>query len=108
MTIPYEIELTPLLQPETPGGPALSAPLPFLGAVKVTIDVRAGRLESTVAELLALSEGEVLTLDRAVDQPLDVLLDGHVVARGTLVAVGDQFGLRVTETPSMSAPREPA
>jgi flagellar motor switch protein FliN/FliY len=108
MTIPYEIELTPLLQPETPGGPALSAPLPFLGALTVTIVGRAGRLESTVAVLLARRAGEVLTLARAVDQPLDVLLDGHVVARGTLVAVGDQFGLRVTETPSMSAPREPA
>ena len=50
----------------------------------------------------------MLALDRALDQPLDVLLDGHVVARGTLVAVGDHFGLRLTETPSMSAPREPA
>jgi flagellar motor switch protein FliN/FliY len=108
MTIPYEIELTPLLQPETPGGPAVNAPLSFLGAVKVTIDVRAGRLESTVAELLALREGEVLTLDRAVDQPLDVLLDGHVVARGTLVAVGEHFGLRLIETPTMTVPREPA
>jgi flagellar motor switch protein FliN/FliY len=108
MTIPYQIDLTPLLQPETTGGPAGRAPLPFLGAVKVTVDVRAGRLESTVAELLALREGEVLTLDRAVDQPLDVLLDGHVVARGTLVAVGDNFGLRLTETPAMSASREPA
>ena len=106
MTIPYEIELTPLLRPDTPGGPAVSAALPFLGAVKVTVDVRAGRLETPVAELLALREGEVLALDRAVDQPLDVLLDGHVVARGTLVAVGDHFGLRLTETPAMSAPRE--
>ena len=108
MTIPREIELTPLLQPETPGGPAVSAPLPFLGAVKVTVDERAGRLEVTVAELLALRESDVLTLDRAVDQPLDVLLDGHVVARGTLVAVGDHFGLRLTETPAMSARREQA
>jgi flagellar motor switch protein FliN/FliY len=97
-----------LLQPETPEGPAVEAPLPFLGAVKVTVDVRVGRLESTVGELLALREGTVLTLDRAVDRPLDVLLDGHVVARGTLVAVGDHFGLRLTETPAMCTSREPA
>ena len=52
MTIPYEIELTPLLRPETPGDPALGAPLPFLGAVKLTVEVRVGRLDTTVAELL--------------------------------------------------------
>lgn len=108
MTIPYEIELTSLLQPDTPGDPALGAPLPFLGAVRLTVDVRVGRLDSTVAELLALREGDVLTLDRAVDQPLDVLLDGHVVARGTLVAVGEHFGLRLTETPAMSPSRASA
>jgi flagellar motor switch protein FliN/FliY len=101
MTMPYELELTPLLQSEPPGPPALDAALPFLGAVKVSLEVRVGCAEATLGALLALRQGEVLALDRPLEQPLDVLIDGHVVARGTLVAVGEHFGLRLTETPSM-------
>jgi flagellar motor switch protein FliN/FliY len=51
-----------------------------------------------VAELLEMKQGAVLVLDRAVEAPLDILVDGHVVARGTLVAVGEHFGVRITET----------
>ena len=39
----------------------------------------------------------MLKLDRPVDDPVDVMLDGHLVARGRLVAVGDEFGVQLTE-----------
>jgi len=53
----------------------------------------------TVGELLAARENEVLLLDRAVDQPIDLVLEGNVVARGHLVAVDGSFAVRITELP---------
>jgi len=94
----HEIELEPLSD-GMQGRPVLSTAWPFLGAVKVRVCVRVGGTETTVSELLELKEGSVLALDRLVDEPLDVLVDGHVVARGALVAIGEHFGVRITETP---------
>lgn len=71
-----------------------------LHAVKVRLQVRVGQAELTVGELLAARENEVLVLDRGVQDPVDLTLDGKVVARGQLVAVADgTFGLRITELP---------
>jgi flagellar motor switch protein FliN len=99
----HEIELEPLS--EAIGGRALlTNALPFLGSVKVQVSVRVGGADVSVTELLDMQEGGVLGLDRLVDEPLDVLVDGHVVARGMLVAVGDHFGVRITEAPAAGAP----
>ena len=100
-TIANEIELEPLPTVESNGRPLVASALPFLGAVKVRLAVRVGGAEITVAELLELKQGGVLALDRLVEQPLDVLVDEHVVARGMLVAVGDQFGVRITEAATL-------
>ena len=103
-TVAHEIELEPLSDVELGGKPLLSSALPFLGSVKVRVAVRVGCIEISVAELLKLERGSVLALDRLVEQPLDVLIDEHVVARGTLVAVGDHFGVRLTQAASMTGP----
>jgi flagellar motor switch protein FliN/FliY len=95
--IANEIELEPLTEAPL-GKPLLSSALPFLGSVKVHVSVRVGSTEASVTELLQMKEGSVLALDRFVDEPLDVLVDGHVIARGMLVAVGEQFGVRITES----------
>jgi flagellar motor switch protein FliN len=94
-----EIELEPLSQ-DPLGQPLLGSAWPFLGSVKVQVAVRVGTAQSSVTELLEMKQGTVLALDRLVDEPLDVLVDGHVVARGVLVAVGENFGVRITETPN--------
>jgi flagellar motor switch protein FliN len=44
-----------------------------------------------------LSASDVIELDSEIDAPVDVRLDGKVIARGTLVAIGDNFGVRITE-----------
>jgi flagellar motor switch protein FliN len=95
----HELDLL-ALEPATEGAPLFgAAPLPFLKSVKVRVSVRVGETETSVSELLALKAGGTLTLNRLVDQPLDILVDNHIVARGTLVAVGDHFGVRLTEPP---------
>jgi flagellar motor switch protein FliN/FliY len=101
--VAQEIELSALQA--APDGAALltAGSMPFLKSVRVKVVVRIGQCEATVGQLLELKQGSVLALDRLVDQPLDVMVDDHVVARGTLVAIGDHFGVRLTEPPAVSA-----
>ncbi len=101
--IANEIDLSPLSGGQGAGAPLLPAQLPFLGSVKVRVSVQIGDTETTLGELLALKQGGVLALNQLLDQPLDVLVDGHVVARGSLVAVGEHFGVRLSETPTSLA-----
>lgn len=70
-----------------------------LHAVRTKLRVCVGEVEVTIGDLLAAREHQVLTLDRAVEQPVDLLLEGKVVARGQLVAVDGHFALRLTELP---------
>lgn len=70
-----------------------------LNAVRINLQVRVGQSSMTVGELMAARDGEVLVLDRATEQPVDLLLEGSVVARGQLVAVDGSFAVRITELP---------
>ncbi|MBB6091180.1 flagellar motor switch protein FliN/FliY [Povalibacter uvarum] len=98
-----EIELDPLSATTPSGMSVVDSMLPLLGSVRVRVTVRVGAAQLSVAELLELKPGSTLTLDRHADAPLDVLVDGGVVARGVLVAVGEHFGLRITQTAVASA-----
>lgn len=80
------------------GSALLRDPHP-LHAVKVRLQVRVGESAMSVGDLLGARENEVLVLDRGVEQPVDLLLEGSVVARGQLVAVDGTFAVRITELP---------
>ncbi|HEY0587263.1 MAG TPA: FliM/FliN family flagellar motor switch protein [Pseudoduganella sp.] len=69
----------------------------LLQGVQVGLSVQVGQAQASLAQLMELQSGAVFTLDRAVDAPLDLLVNGQLVGRGELVVVGDQFGVRVTE-----------
>lgn len=99
------ITLPTLSEDAAVGGQALfpaQATLPFLGHLKVKLTAQLGSTEISVAELTALQKGATLSLDRLLDQPIDLLAEGHVVAQGTLVAVGEHFGLRITAAPKLA------
>lgn len=90
------------------GEPAHRAPAPAapvlddvnpLHSVRARLQVRVGEVELSVGELLAAKEHQVLVLDRSLDQPVDLLLEGKLVARGQLVAVDGCFAVRITELP---------
>ena len=70
-----------------------------LHRVKARLQVSVGEINLSVGELLGARQHQVMVLDRGVDQPVDLLLEGRVVARGQLVAVDDRFALRITELP---------
>ncbi|CAM3763043.1 flagellar motor switch protein FliN [Nocardioides zeicaulis] len=85
-----------------PAGPAPVAPvaargIEMLHGVDMEVTVELGRARMTVRDLLALSPGEVLELDRAAGSPADLLVNGRLIARGEVVVVDEDFGLRVTE-----------
>jgi flagellar motor switch protein FliN/FliY len=71
--------------------------------VGVTLALEIGRTRIRVRDLLQLSAGSILELDRLAGEPLDVLVNGVRVARGEVVVVNDNFGVRLTEVVS---PRE--
>ena len=92
------IALDEVPQGVQPGAPLAAAANP-LHAVKVQLQVCVGQAAMTVGQLLGAREHEVLALDREVEQAVDLLLEGRVVARGQLVAVDGRFGVRITELP---------
>jgi flagellar motor switch protein FliN len=65
--------------------------------VEVAIDAFVGGTRMTVAELGALKTNATVTLDAPLNQAVELRLNGAVIARGELVAVGDNFGVRLTE-----------
>ncbi|MCR1786356.1 flagellar motor switch protein FliN [Nocardioides carbamazepini] len=83
--------------------PAFGAPvapprgLELLQGVDMEVTVELGRTRMTVRDLLALTPGAVLELDRAAGSPADLLVNGRLVARGEVVVIDEDFGLRVTE-----------
>lgn len=77
--------------------PVLGERLDLVGHVKVKLTVALGAAEISIGRLFSLSQNDVVTLDRNVEAPVDVWLNDKIIARGALVAVGDNFGVRVTE-----------
>jgi flagellar motor switch protein FliN/FliY len=70
-----------------------------LGALPLTLTVRLGTARMTVRELTALGEGSLVTLDARIDAPLEVCVDGRVVARGDLIENEDGgLAVKLTET----------
>lgn len=94
---PQLIELPHLTERKDSESPLLAGPLSLLRGVKVRVAVSLGVASMTVGELTALKDGAVVKLDRGIDQPVDLVLEGQVVARGRIVAIDDNFGISITE-----------
>ena len=70
--------------------------------VPVQLTAEIGRTRITIKNLLQLSQGSVVELDGLAGQPLDVLINGYLIAQGEVVVVNDKYGIRLTDiiTPS--------
>jgi len=68
--------------------------------VKLTVEL--GRTRITIKQLLELAQGSVIELDGLAGEPMDILINGYLIAQGEVVVVDDKYGIRVTEiiTPS--------
>ena len=79
------------------GDPIARRDLALLDHVSVKLEVVLGEATVTVKELFALAHGDTVDLDTELDAPVLLQLDGKTIGRGHLVAVGDRFGLRITD-----------
>jgi flagellar motor switch protein FliN len=75
----------------------------MLAGVDMELTVELGRTRMAVRDLLALAPGDVLELDRAAGSPADLLVNGRLIARGEVVVVDEDFGLRITQILDSSA-----
>jgi flagellar motor switch protein FliN len=79
-----------------------------LSAVPVDLSVEIGRSRMTVGETLELRPGSIITLNRMAGEPVDLLVNGTSIARGEVVVIDEQFGLRVTEVLGQSLAGDPS
>ncbi len=65
--------------------------------IPVNISMEVGRSKISIRNLLQLNQGSVVELDRVAGEPLDVLVNGTLIAHGEVVVVNDKFGIRLTD-----------
>jgi len=70
--------------------------------VPVTLSMEVGRTRIPIRNLLQLNQGSVIELDRLAGEPLDVLVNGTLIAHGEVVVVNEKFGIRMTDVISPS------
>jgi flagellar motor switch protein FliN len=91
--VPFEATVTPAdgVPPE------VADDLERLRDVPVELAVEIGRTRMTIGETLALGPGSIITLNRLAGEPVDLLVNGKPIARGEVVVIDEEFGLRVTD-----------
>ena len=82
------------LQPEGCGG---DIKLDAILDVPITISMEIGRTRINIRNLLQLNQGSVVELDRRAGEPMDVLVNGTLIAQGEVVVVNEKFGIRLTD-----------
>ena len=93
--VPFETTTTPV-----DSGAGDSPGLERLYDVPVELAVEIGRTFMTIRETLSLGPGSIVSLNRLAGEPVDLLVNGKPIARGEVVVIDEEFGLRVTEVVS--------
>ena len=95
------VEFEPLTS--TSPAPGATRSLELLHDVEMGVTAELGRTRMTIQDLLALTPGSVVELDRAAGSPVDVLVNGTLIARGEVVVIDEEFGIRISEIVSLAA-----
>ena len=99
-----QIQDAPAAAAATAAAAAAAAPVDIARVLDVPVQLTAeiGRTRITIKNLLQLSQGSVVELDGLAGQPLDVLINGYLIAQGEVVVVNEKYGIRLTDivTPS--------
>jgi flagellar motor switch protein FliN/FliY len=88
------------------GSTSLRGGLDMLHDVEMEVSAELGRTRMSVRELLSLAPGAIVELDRAAGSPADLLVNGRLIARGEVVVIDENFGIRITEIVSPGSERE--
>ncbi len=94
----YPNELTPAVG----GSVDENSNLEVILDIPVTISMEIGRTKISIRNLLQLNQGSVVELDRLAGEPMDVLVNGTLIAHGEVVVVNEKFGIRLTDVISAS------
>jgi flagellar motor switch protein FliN/FliY len=78
-------------------GPAVARSITTFGDVEMSVSVELGRTKIPIRDLLNIHNGAVVQLDRPVTHPVDLFVQGTLIARGEVVVVDECFAVRVTE-----------
>jgi flagellar motor switch protein FliN/FliY len=84
-------------------GEAGNGPMSLLRSVELEVTAELGRTSMTVREVLGLTPGAIVELDRVAGSPVDLLVNGTLIARGEVVVVDEEYGVRVTEIVTQAA-----
>lgn len=99
MPEPTMVDAVPLsdLQSDAAPASARDVNLEMILDVPVNLSMEVGRTRMSIRNLMQLNQGSVVELDRAAGEPLDVFVNGTLVAHGEVVVVNEKFGLRLTD-----------
>ena len=89
-------------KPEVSGGHTNNPDIDVILDIPVTISMQVGSTSISIRNLLQLNQGSVIELDRLAGEPLDVLVNGTLIAHGEVVVVNEKFGIRMTDVISPS------
>src|SRR5215831_638587 len=92
---PGEVSYEPL--PEATGPVLEGGDLDMVLDVPVELSVEIGRTTMTIRETLEIGPGAIIALNKMTGEPVDLLVNGRRIARGEVVAIDEEFGLRVTQ-----------
>jgi flagellar motor switch protein FliN/FliY len=101
-------EELPVTVPEFPAlgrdaGEVGNGPMSLLRSVELEVTAELGRTSMTVRDVLGLTPGAIVELDRVAGSPVDLLVNGTLIARGEVVVVDEEYGVRVTEIVTQAA-----
>jgi flagellar motor switch protein FliN/FliY len=82
------------------GGSADKVDLDVLMDIPVTLQLEIGRATVSIRNLLSYTQGSVIEMDRLAGEPLDLLVNGTLIAHGEVVVINDKFGVRLTDVVS--------
>lgn len=99
MSIPENAVEQQILDPRAESA-TVDAKLEVILDVPVTLTLEVGRTRLPIRSLLQLAQGSVVELERAAGDPLDVFVNGTLIAHGEVVVVNDKFGIRLTDVVS--------
>lgn len=69
----------------------------MIADIPVRVTVELGKTRKSVSEVLALTSGSVIELDKMAGEPVDILVNGKPIARGEVVVIDENFGVRITD-----------
>ncbi|WMS87682.1 flagellar motor switch protein FliN [Pleionea litopenaei] len=97
-----DTESAPLENLKDEGKPLNNENLDVILEIPVTLSMEVGRTNIAIRNLLQLNQGSVVELDRLAGEPLDVLVNGTLIAHGEVVVVNEKYGIRLTDVMSPS------